>query len=330
MYGAPAAWHRFCEMLADVDRRLPGRADRGGRRRGAGVRLVGRRAERRATIASSSCPTRAGSSSGIAPTRDVPTIHFGVGTGAILGRAARGRRRRHRRRLAHAARRGLGAHRPRSRHPGQPRSRRCCSARSSASSPRPTTCSRARAAGPATSSISATASCRRRRSNTSRRSRDTCTRRRRSLKSGDCGKFGRSVQSAASSSTARAPANLTSQTRASTHVDDRRSAHGARHAVVARRDAGVSAPRARRTAAVRRARRTRCAHNYEAIGGRSPLTEITLAQAEALARAARSRHPGGGRHAQLASRSSRTRSRVCAAAASRASSASRWRRSSRR
>ena len=48
----------------------------------------------------------------VAPT-GVPTIHFGVGTGAILARAARSRRRRDRRRLAHAARRGVEAHRPR-------------------------------------------------------------------------------------------------------------------------------------------------------------------------------------------------------------------------
>ena len=45
---------------------------------------MGGRAERRATTASSSCPTRAGSSSG-SRRYGVPTIHFGVGTGAILG-----------------------------------------------------------------------------------------------------------------------------------------------------------------------------------------------------------------------------------------------------
>ena len=46
-------------------------------------------------------------------------------------------------------------------------------------SPRPTTCSSARAGGPATSSISVTAFCRRRPSSTSRRSRGTCISKRR-------------------------------------------------------------------------------------------------------------------------------------------------------
>ena len=43
-------------------------------------------------------------------------------------------------------------------------------------------------------------------------------------------------------------------------------------------------------------------HNYEAIGGRSPLTEITQAQAGALcARGSAPTMPGRRRHAQLAS-----------------------------
>ena len=65
-------------------RRLPRRADRSRRRRRAGVRLVGRRAERAPTTASSSCRTRGASSNALAPL-GVPTIHFGVGTGSILG-----------------------------------------------------------------------------------------------------------------------------------------------------------------------------------------------------------------------------------------------------
>ena len=56
---------------------------------------------------------------------------------------------------------------------------------------------------------------------------------------------------------------------------------GARHAVVDGRDAGVPDAGARRTPAVARARR-RDAPNYDAIGGRSPLTDLTLAQAAAL------------------------------------------------
>ena len=46
MYGAPDAWHRLCALLADVSADYLARADRGRRRRGAGLRLVGRGAER--------------------------------------------------------------------------------------------------------------------------------------------------------------------------------------------------------------------------------------------------------------------------------------------
>ena len=127
-------------LLADVDRRLPRRADRGRRRRGAGVRFVGRRAERRATTASSSCRTRAGSSSGCAPYRRADDS-FRRRHRRDSRRAARGRRRRDRRRLAHAARRGVGRASA-STAPSRATSiRRCCSARSIASSRRPTTCS---------------------------------------------------------------------------------------------------------------------------------------------------------------------------------------------
>ena len=179
MYGTPGGVAPLLRHAGGRRRRLPGRADRSRGRRRAGVRLVGRRAERRATTASSSCRTRGGSSTRRARTADgVPTIHFGVGTGAILARAARSGRRRHRRRLAHAARRGVGAHRHRPRHSGQPRSD------AAARAARPhlrghRRRARARAAdGPATSSTSVTASFRRRRSNTCRRSRGTCIKKR--------------------------------------------------------------------------------------------------------------------------------------------------------
>ena len=148
MYGAPAAWHRFCDTARRRDRRLPRRADRSRRRRRAGVRLVGRRAERRRLPRVHPAAHADRSSNALAATRRrVPTIHFGVGTGVDPRRAARGRRRRHRRRLAHAARRSVGAHRPRPRRSRATSIRRCCSARSTASSPRPTMCWRARAAG---------------------------------------------------------------------------------------------------------------------------------------------------------------------------------------
>ena len=177
MYGAPAAWHRLCDTARRRDRRLPRRADRSRRRRGAGVRLVGRRAERRATIASSSCRTRDASSSALAQL-GVPTIHFGVGTGAILAelREAGGDviGADWRMPLDEAWER-IGLDRG---DPGQSRPDAAARPARSHASPRPTTCSSAPAAGPATSSISDTASCRRRRSNTSRRSRDTCIRKR--------------------------------------------------------------------------------------------------------------------------------------------------------
>ena len=89
--------------------------------------------------------------------------------------SARGGRRRHRRRLAHPAGRSVGSHRSRSRDSGQSRSDAAArAARSHADGRR--RCARAReAGGRGTSSISATAFCRRRRSITCRRSRSTCT-----------------------------------------------------------------------------------------------------------------------------------------------------------
>ena len=68
----------------------------------------------------------------------------------------RGRRRRARPRLAHPARRGLGARRPRPRRAGQPRPRPSCSAPSSACRRRPSGSSSAPVDGRATSSTSVT------------------------------------------------------------------------------------------------------------------------------------------------------------------------------
>ena len=139
------------------DRRLPARADRGRRAGDPDLRLVGRRAQRAPTTASSRCPTRrdlrrlAGAG--------VPLIHFGVGTTAILRDLCRGRRRRHRPRLAPAARRGLGRVGRRSRRAGQPRSDAAARPARSPARGADDVLRRA-AAGPGTSSISATASCR--------------------------------------------------------------------------------------------------------------------------------------------------------------------------
>ena len=86
----------------------------------------------------------------------VPRIHFGVGTGELLGADGRRRRRRRRRRLARAARRG-----PRRGSPARPcraTSTRPCAWRRGTSSPiGRATCSAATPAGPVTSSTSVTA-----------------------------------------------------------------------------------------------------------------------------------------------------------------------------
>ena len=46
MYGTPDAWHRLCDLFADMVADYLDRANRSRRRRRAGVRFVGRRAER--------------------------------------------------------------------------------------------------------------------------------------------------------------------------------------------------------------------------------------------------------------------------------------------
>ena len=176
MYGHPDAWHRLCGT--------------------AGRRWSATTWWRRSKPAWTRCrcSTRGWARSSAADYREfalphtrrifeivgsrVPTIHFGTGTAMMLDDDARGRRRRDRRRLAHPARRGLGAHRPRPRHPGQPRSDAAARPAGRACAARWTTSSSASAAARATSSTSATASCRRRRSSTCRCSPATSTRRR--------------------------------------------------------------------------------------------------------------------------------------------------------
>ena len=105
MYTQPEVWHALMEKLARRSA-LPGRLQVGaGRRRRSssstrGPALLGPR-----TTASSSRRTRAGLAA-----VDVPTIHFGTGTGTC-SRTWRSRRRRDRRRLASPDRSRLAARR---------------------------------------------------------------------------------------------------------------------------------------------------------------------------------------------------------------------------
>ena len=173
MYGHPAAWHRFCDLLADIiGDYLVAQIE-------AGVDAVqvfdswvgALNAARLSRVHPAAHASRF--STRLAGT-GVPTIHFGVGTGSILGE------------LREAGGDVIGAdwrtpldeawdaHRRRPRASRAISIRRCCSARSIGCSPATDECSSAPADARATSSISVTASCRRRRSSTSRRSRGTC------------------------------------------------------------------------------------------------------------------------------------------------------------
>src|SRR2546428_12372337 len=121
--------------------------------------------------------------------------------------------------------------------------RRCCSGRSTGCLPPPTKCSRARAAVPATSSTSVTVFCRRRRSSTCKRLRDTFIKK----LVAETGVL--LMAHGTPSSMEEMPEYL-------------RLVRGGR-------------PASEELVAEMR-------HNYEAIGGRSPLTDLTLAQADAL------------------------------------------------
>ena len=106
MYGDPAAWHRFADKLATVVADyLVAQIDAGVDAVQVFDSWVG--ALNADDYREFALPhTR--KIFGALEARGVPTIHFGVGTGAILPEHARSRRRRHRRRLAHSARRGVG------------------------------------------------------------------------------------------------------------------------------------------------------------------------------------------------------------------------------
>ncbi len=181
MYGAPAAWHRFCDTLADViGDYLVAQIEAGvdavqvfdswvGALNAADYRefiLPHTTADLRSRTAGSAGPTAPCRRfiSASAPGR----FSARCAKPAATSSAPTGARRSTKRGIASAP---IAPSRAIS-------IRRCCSARSIASSPRPTMSWRARAAAPATSSISVTVFCRRRRSSTSRRSRGTCIRRR--------------------------------------------------------------------------------------------------------------------------------------------------------
>ena len=212
-------------------------------------------------------------------------IHFGVGTGRDPGEHARSRRRVDRRRLADADRRSLGAHRPRSRHPGQPRPDAAARpARSGARGRRRSPGARRRTAGHIFNLGHGILP--RRRSNTCRRSRDTSINDRDSIREMEAHD---------------APATAC--------VRSRRAADGARHSSsldempeYLRLVRGGRPPSAELVAEMR--------HNYAAIGGRSPLTDLTQPQAAALRRALSARCPGRGRHAQLEPVHQRSRARA--------------------
>ena len=155
MYREPAVWHGLLERLADTFAAYARRAGAGRRRRGAALRLVGRRAlarrlrgVRRALVgAGARRPPRRGRS--LDPLRH---RHRDAAPGDV-----RGRRRRDRPRLAAPARRGVGARGRGQGVQGNLDPARAARAVGARSRRRRATCSRAPAAGRATSSTSATA-----------------------------------------------------------------------------------------------------------------------------------------------------------------------------
>ena len=252
MYGTPPPGTASAISLADVDRRLPRRADRSRRRRRAGLRLVGRRAERARLPRVHPAAHASGSSTRVAPT-GVPTIHFGVGTGAILGE------------LREAGGDVIGAD---WRTPLDEAWERIGSDRGIQGNLDPTLL-----LGPLDRVFAAPTTCSTRAGgrpghifnlghgilpSTPRRARAGARAIRASEDENET--TGRSGFCARCSRGSRVT------------LSTRRAADGPRHSVLAGRDAGVPAPRARRAAAVRRARRRRCATTTRRSAGarRSP------------------------------------------------------------
>ena len=171
MYGEPATWHRLAGLLADVVADyLRAQVEAGAQALQLFDSWIGALDE--ADYREFVLPHVRRIFDAIADL-DVPEDPLRDGHRPPARGAARGRRDGDRRRLAHAARRGVEARRRRRRRPGEPRPDAPLRARASGSSPASTTCCAAPAAAPATSSTSATASCRARRSRRCGRSSST-------------------------------------------------------------------------------------------------------------------------------------------------------------
>ena len=159
MYAQPAAWHRLCERFADVMADYLRGAGRSGRAGDADLRLVGGRAgpRRLSRVRDAAHDAHLRRARG---TRASRSSISASAPRAILPDMRRAGGDVDRRRLASAARRGVGPVWARTAASRAISIRRCCSARPTACSRRPTTCCAARPDAPGTSSISVTACCR--------------------------------------------------------------------------------------------------------------------------------------------------------------------------
>ncbi len=173
MYGHPEAWHRLCDRLAQVvSAFVVAQVEAGAQAIQIFDSWVGAlSAEDYREFAS---PHTAKVFAALKGDRrpDHSFRHRDVDDSA---RPRRGRRGRHRRRLAPAHRRRLGTARRDLRRPGQSRPDAPARSRAIACSAPPRTSCSGPPGGPATSSTSVTASCPRRRSSTSRCSPGSCT-----------------------------------------------------------------------------------------------------------------------------------------------------------
>ena len=120
MYAEPEAWSRLLDRLALSRGHVPAGADRRRRLARSSCSTRGPGCCRRPTTPRGCCRTPARCSTALGD-RDVPRIHFGVGTGELLAADRRRGRGRRRRRLAGAAGRGRPPGRPGLLAAGQPR-----------------------------------------------------------------------------------------------------------------------------------------------------------------------------------------------------------------